>query len=175
MDLRTAIATPLLLLAACTTTAPAPPQPLPAPWSGPALASSEVPAVYLAEWRKAENRATCAAIAPGALGEGEGATPRRASFAGGWAVAYDRPGQRSAFGVAGTGSAASDPSYSGWEFSKEWADGSTAGYGLEGGSGPGYLAYLRIAGQECLYNVWSNISRGHLELLLENLRFVSTE
>jgi hypothetical protein len=136
------------------------------------LSSADVPPFYADEWRKAENRATCAAIAPAELGAGEGAIPRRANFAGGWAVAYDLPGKRSAFGVAGTGSKAAEPSYSEWEFSKEWSDGSTAGYGLEGGSGPGYLAYVRIRGQECLYNVWSNISREHLELLLESLRFV---
>ena len=52
------------------------------------------------------------------------------------------------------------------------ADGSTAGYGPEGGTGPAQLAYLRIAGQGCLYNVWSRLGRAHLEQLLGALRFV---
>jgi hypothetical protein len=79
---------------------------------------------------------------------------------------------RSAFGVAGTGVDAADPSYSEWPYSRVWNDGSSAGYGPEGGTGPNQLAYLRIAGQDCLYNVWSRLGRDHLEDLLENLRFV---
>ena len=135
-----------------------------------------MPAVYLAEWGKAENRATCALIAPSSLGEGAAATPRSAYFGGGWAVSYDMPGQpgvRSAFGVAGTGSAAADPSYDEWPFRRRWADGSSAGYGPEGGSGPNLLAYLRVSGQRCLYNVWSRLGRAHLEHLLDSLRFVA--
>lgn len=144
-----------------------------APWSGERLAAGSVPPVFLAEWRKAENRATCAPLAPASLGEGTGATPRAASFSGGWAVAYDRPGLRSAFGVAGTGSRASDQSYDDWPHRRAWADGSSAGYGPEGGTGPSQLAYLRIAGQDCLYNVWSRLGLAHLEYLLQNLRFVA--
>lgn len=159
--------------------APVPPPPpaapvLPAaPWSGERLAPGAVPAVYLSEWRKAENRAGCAPIAPASLGEGAGARPRAATFSGGWAVAYDRPGLRSAFGVAGTGSRASDPAYDEWPHRRAWADGSAAGYGPEGGTGANQLAYLRIQGQDCLYNVWSNLGRAHLEHLLDNLRFVA--
>lgn len=143
-----------------------------APWAGDPLAPAEVPAVYLAEWQQAENRATCALIAPSDLGAGQGATPRAATFSGGWAVAYDQPDLRSAFGVAGTGVNADGASYDEWPHSREWADGSTAGYGPEGGSGPNQLAYLRIAGQGCLYNVWSRVGVEHLEFLLEHLRFV---
>jgi hypothetical protein len=159
--------------------APAPISPPPAPaaaaapWSGERLAAGAVPAVYVAEWRKAENRATCGLIALASLGEGGGATSRAATFSGGWAVAYDRSGLRSAFGVAGTGSRAAEPSYDAWPHRRAWADGSSAGYGPEGGTGPSQLAYLRIAGQDCLYNVWSRLGRAHLEHLLENLRFVA--
>jgi hypothetical protein len=158
--------------------APLPPRPVPpamspAPWAGARLAADAVPAVFLAEWRKAENRATCAPIAPASLGEGAGASPRAATFSGGWAVAYDRPGLRSAFGVAGTGSRAADPAYDAWPHRRAWADGSGAGYGPEGGTGPNQLAYLRIQGQDCLYNVWSRLGRAHLEHLLDNLRFVT--
>ena len=144
----------------------------PAPWTGPSLQWSELPAVYQTQWQKADNRRTCAAIAPRSLGQGAGAAPRAATFSGGWAVAYDTPSIRSAFGVAGTGSKASDPAYSDWPYARRWSDGSSAEYGPEGGSGPNQLAYLRIAGQECLYNIWSRLSRQHLELLLDQLRFV---
>ncbi|HEU0301865.1 MAG TPA: hypothetical protein VFR37_20590 [Longimicrobium sp.] len=143
-----------------------------APWSGERLAAAAVPEAYVTEWRKAENRSACALIAPASLGEGEGARPRSATFSGGWAVAYDRSGLRSAFGIAGTGSRASDLAYDAWPHRRAWADGSSAGYGPEGGTGPNELAYLRIAGQDCLYNVWSRLGRAHLERLLESLRFV---
>ena len=154
---------------------PSPPLPAPAPWQSDGIAPSSVPAAYTEQWRRAENRSRCALLAPVDLGEGAGATPRPATFSGGWAVAYDAPGLRSAFGVAGTGSAAwGEEAEYGWPFSMEWSDGSRAGYGPEGGSGPNELAYLRIAGQECLYNVWSRLGRSHLEHLIEQLRFVDT-
>jgi hypothetical protein len=145
-----------------------------APWKGQRLGAGEVPTVYLTEWGKAENRSGCAPLAPAALGAGEGATARAASFAGGWGVAYDLPRQRNAFGIAGTGVLAADSSYSDWPFHLDWSDGSTAGYGPEGGTGPNQLAYLRIPGQACLYNVWSRLGREHLELLLSQLRFIET-
>jgi hypothetical protein len=144
----------------------------PAPWTAPSLRWSQLPASYRTEWQKAANRRTCAAIAPNSLGEGAAATARAATFSGGWAVAYDTPATRSAFGVAGTGSKASDPAYRDWPFVRRWADGSSAEYGPEGGSGDNQLAYLRIAGQECLYNVWSRLGRRHLEHLLDHMRFV---
>ncbi|WP_284352942.1 hypothetical protein [Roseisolibacter agri] len=130
-----------------------------------------MPAVYRAQWTRAANRATCALVAPRALGEGAGAIPRAATYSGGWAVAYDRPGQRGAFGVAGSGTTADGASYA-WPDTLRWADGSSAGYGLEGGTGPSHLAYLQIAGQGCLYNVWSRLGRAHLVALLSELRFV---
>ena len=145
----------------------------PPPWSLRPLSADEVPAVYVQQWRQAENRHSCALLAPAALGDGAGATPRAATFAGGWAVAYDQPGLRSAFGVAGTGVGASAPSYAGWPHSREWPDGSSVGYGPEGGTGPNQLAYLRIQGQNCLYNVWSRLGVRHLEFLLGQLRFVT--
>jgi hypothetical protein len=69
---------------------------------------------------------------------------------------------------------AADPSYSEWPHWLRWSDGSSAGYGPEGGTGPNQLAYLTIAGQQCLYNVWSRLGRTHLEQLLRTLRFVDT-
>ena len=145
-----------------------------APWRENPLSASDVPAVYLDAWREAENRARCALIAPDSLGRGEGAHVRRAQFAGGWGVAYDMPGLRSAFGVAGTGIADTSDTYDEWPHSRRWLDGSHAEYGPEGGGGPNQLAYLRIDGQKCLYNVWSKLGVDHLEFLLEHLRFVAT-
>ena len=174
----------VMITAACASTPPATteepqpqppaasPAPTPAPWNGPMLSSAAVPSAYVAEWRKAANRDSCALIAPADLGVGRTATARAATFSGGWAVAYDMPDVRSAFGIAGTGSRASDPSYDAWPHRIQFADGSTAGYGPEGGTGPNQLAYLRIAGQTCLYNVWSRFGRTHLETLLSDLRFV---
>jgi hypothetical protein len=56
-----------------------------------------------------------------------------------------------------------------------FADGSRVGYGPEGGTGPNWLAYVRIPGQDCLYNVWSRQGRAQLEQLLAQLRFVAIE
>lgn len=159
----------ILLLSAC---ASAPPESAP-PWRGQPLSRDAVPQVYVTQWEKAENRATCALVAPRGVGDaGANATPRAATFSGGWAVAYDLPGTRSAFGVAGAGVRAGEPSYSKWPYVQEWGDGSKAEYGPEGGEGPNQLAYVRIHGQDCLYNVWSRLGRDHLELLLRELRFV---
>jgi hypothetical protein len=142
-----------------------------APWRNAALASSQVPPVYYTVWNRAENRATCAPVAFASTGE-EQATPRAATFSGGWGVAYDLPRLRSAFGIAGAGVNASDSTYSAWPHNRSWADGSSVGYGPEGGTGPNQLAYLRIAGQECLYNVWSRLGNEHLESLIEAIRFI---
>ena len=78
----------------------------------------------------------------------------------------------SAFGIAGAGIEADDDDQYQWPYAIDWADGSHAGYGLEGGTGPGHLAYLRIQGQGCLYNVWSKHGEAHLVSLLESLRYV---
>jgi hypothetical protein len=88
-------------------------------------------------------------------------------------VAYDTRDVRSAFGVAGTGARATDDTYRDWPHTLRWSDGSTAGYGPEGGTGPNQLAYVRIAGQTCLYNVWSRLGVRHLEYLIDQLRFVA--
>ena len=159
----------LLLLAACATAPP----PNPPPWRSAPLRATDVPAVYAEQWRRAENRTTCAILAPGNLGEaGAGATPRAATFSGGWGVAYDLPNVRSAFGIAGAGVRVDSPSYADWPHTREWFDGSRAEYGPEGGTGPNQLAYVKVQGQDCLYNVWSRLGREHLEYLIGQLRFV---
>ena len=169
------LALTVLASAAPTKAAPA----LPAsPWQGnPSLAPGHVPPVVVAVWEKAPNRQTCALLAlgpdqtPDATRE---PPPRRANFYGGWAVAYDvPPAERSAWGVAGTGArVADDTSYEGWPNHRVWSDGSRLDYGPESSAGPKWLAYLTVAGQGCLYNVWSGRGRRHLETLVERLRFV---
>lgn len=144
-----------------------------APWSRDTLRPEQVPAEYMRAWSAAGNRSSCALIAPAAV-RVQGGRPRIAQFAGGWAVAYDTPEQRSAFGVAGTGTTPNATTFDAWPHRRRWADGSSAGWGPEGGTGPNQLAYLRIAGQECLYNVWSRLGEAHLRQLLLELRFVKT-
>jgi hypothetical protein len=149
--------------------------------------------IVLAQWAKAENRNACAAVALASDG-GRRGTARRANFSGGWAVAFDLPGLRSAYGVAGTGLLAADAESARTQAVRlraQWPlfralphlpRRSFAGYGQSGakpypadnpaGTGLHSLAYVRIAGQRCTYNVWSRISRAHLETLLDGLRLV---
>jgi hypothetical protein len=143
------------------------------PWkSDERLKPDEVPAVYLAEWGKADNAAGCAPLILFGAERETGISMRRANFHGGWAVAYDTPTQRSSFGMAGAGVLASGSTYN-FPYTINWSDGSFASYGLEGGSGPNYLAYLFVAGQKCLYNVWSARGKAHLESLLNSIRMVN--
>ena len=148
----------------------------------------------LAEWRKAANRESCAPLALASDG-GVLARDRRANFSSGWAVAFDSPTVRSVYGFAGTGLLPEDDTTGHADkvaaIRRQWPHGrspaglpagSFAGYGREGarayssanrqGRGQHSLAYLRIPGQACLYNVWSRVSRAHLEALLDSLRMV---
>ncbi|WP_422055442.1 hypothetical protein [Sphingomonas sp.] len=145
------------------------------------------------EWAKSDNRAKCAPVALTDDGGANG-VPRRANFSGGWGVAFDTPGVRSAYGVAGPGLIPIDfdPPYrqtrrlmQQWPEFKELSAlqaPSFAGYGLNGaepyradnpdGKGDHSAAYVRVHGQTCTYNVWSRISRAHLETLLDGLRLM---
>ena len=156
-------------------------------------------ATVLAEWRKAENRASCAPLAflpdPLTAARFPRGTVRRAYFGGGWAVAFDLPDERSAYGVAGVGLLPRDddaPAQKRRELARQWpyvrelaqpggqGRPGFAGYGMEGamayppgnpqGLGANSLAYVTVDGQTCLYNVWSRLGRSHLELLLDSLR-----
>lgn len=151
--------------------------------------------LVMGQWRKAANGGVCAPVSF-SQGAADG-TPRSAPFSGGWAVAWDRPGLRSAFGVAGTSilpSDAADAKEQRARLARQWPmfrelaalpRPSFAGYGVEGagdypaadpnGEGLNSLAYVRVAGQECDYNVWSRLGRAHLETLLDGLRLVAVE
>ena len=59
-----------------------------APWAGAPLSQADVPEVLAEQWKIAENRLWCSALAPADLGpQGTQAVPRAANFGGGWAVA----------------------------------------------------------------------------------------
>ena len=145
------------------------------PWlRRPAISGTQGDARVVArEWRRAENRSTCAPMSFNSIRFlTAGARPRAAFFSGGWGVAWDLPGRRSAFGIAGAGVEAEPGDITRWPNVIRWRGGSAAGYGLEGDTGPGYLAYVRVAGQRCLYNVWSSVSRRHLQVLIGQMRRV---
>lgn len=114
-------------------------------------------------------------------------------------MAFDRPELRSAYGVAGSGLLPDDRAgqeervarlEAQWPYIRRFGSGdklpagSVAGYGLEGAEpysaanpdarGQDSLAYIRIPGQACQYNIWSKLGRGHLEALLDHLRMVKT-
>lgn len=168
---------------------PAPgPEPTPPPL--PPLIGERV---ARAEWAKADNRDRCAPVAF-SDDAGGGGTARRANFAGGWAVAFDLPDLRSAYGVAGPGLIAADdarPMAQRERLAEQWPyfrdlsqlpQPAFAGYGLVGAEpyprgeadvrGPQSLAYVRIGGERCTYNVWSRLGRTHLESLIANLRML---
>lgn len=180
-----------IALAACAA-APAPPaatRPAPdaAPTADAPLATPVAADLIRAEWAKAENRKSCAPLAFGTDAD-VGATPRRANFSGGWAVAFDLAGRRSAYGLAGAGIGAmtAEALTAQWPYTLVPANlpaGSFAGYGIQGaapyaddnpnGIDVKSLAYVRVAGQDCLYNVWSDLGRAHLEDLLGSLRVLA--
>lgn len=141
-----------------------------------------------AEWMNADNKEICPPIAFADAGDADG-TERHAEFSGGWGVAFDLPGLRSAYGIAGTGlTDEPDMAKARTALASQWSlfrdivtlpQPAFAGYGQEGarayasdnpdGTGVNSLAYVRMAGAPCLYNVWSRLGRAHLELLLGSL------
>ncbi len=145
------------------------------------------------EWQKAKNRKACA---PLVFTDTAGAAinARPAEFSDGWAIAFDLPRMRSAYGVAGVGLLDTDRASAEekerqikaqWPYFRELPglpQPAYAGYGLEGaepypadtpnGERLDSLAYVRVGGQKCLYNVWSKLGRDHLEALLDSLRML---
>lgn len=136
------------------------------------MSSSNMPKTYQTQWQKADNRKTCAPLVLPlkAASHIKNASIRPASFHGGWGIAYDLPNQRSAYGIAGAGTVGSLEDVRRWSQYHVWDDGSGVGWGLEGDTGPGYLAYVYLNNQGCLYNVWSHVSETHLINMLNDLR-----
>ena len=160
-----------------------------AAWTALPLPRADVPAVFAEQWGVAENRLWCSALAPESLGpEGAEAVPRAANFGGGWAVAWDNPDGpgssasseycpdcgRSAFGIAGVHGLVEPDTAIRMPTVLEWSDGSKAGYAGEGfdPSNPKLLGEIAIAGQGCVYQVWSHLGAAHIEQLRTSLRFV---
>ena len=172
-----------------------PPPHLGDPPAGPPAPDPTARTVALEQWRKSADPKSCAPLALTSDGGAQG-TARRAEFSGGWGVAFDQPGLRSAYGFAGTGFLPEDLDEvaaqrarlaAQWPYFRELAQlpkPSFAGYGIEGakdypadkpdGRGENSIAYVRVAGQQCDYNVWSRLGRAHLEHLLEHLELLPT-
>ena len=158
----------------------------PPPWSAGKISSGAAYRVGLDEWLVAENKDQARLVLPADVALSADATPRRANFSGGWAVAWDQtsgPGVepsgafcetcgRGVAGVAGTGSPASREFSGPFINVVRWSDGSTVGYTGPRADSRQFLANLYVNGQGRLYQVWSYISQRHLEYLISQLRFV---
>ncbi|MFM6932511.1 MAG: hypothetical protein ACKOUT_09745 [Novosphingobium sp.] len=167
----------------------------PEPSATPTVPDPAAVALTLHEWRLSQSPKLCGPLAFKQTGD-TSARVRRAEFSGGWGVAYDTPTTRSAYGVAGPGVIGTDrfgPARQRARLARQWPlfreldqfpAPSFAGYGVEGasaypkdnldGRGLNSVAYLRVRGQTCTYNVWSRLGRAHLEFLLENLVLIDT-
>jgi hypothetical protein len=158
------------------------------PWSAPRMNAHEANPQILSAWERAENRDTCAPIATSTLGVAAGARARTSTLGGGWLVEFDRPGLpgvdrqgrecdtcgRSVVGIAGTtispdsllapDADALTPSYS---------DGSHAEVEFTDVDGEHVASVtFTIAGQGCVYEVWSLVGPEHLEQIVAGLRLV---
>jgi hypothetical protein len=160
-----------------------------APWAETHLSTDVVPASIVSAWQNADNRRSCAPIAPIALGAGEGANARVSDFDGGWAVEFDQRGMpgiarngepcercgRGVFGIAGTNMTPADlvsedspldvpePSF---------ADGSHITLEPPADGEPVAAATLTVFGQGCVYQVWSFLGEDHVRELVSGLRIV---
>lgn len=155
-----------------------------APWSEPPLTTHEVPPPILAAWERAENRDNCAPIAPRSFGAAEGARARASELEGGWAVEFDRRGMRGVmrdgtlceacgrgvFGLAGT---AMSPEEIAGEHSDtpapSFRDGSHAELEVSDSESIA-AATITVAGEGCVYQVWSFLGQDHVEELVRELR-----
>ncbi len=161
-----------------------------APWSEQPVPATDAPRPLLVAWAAADNREQCAPLAARSLGRGDGARARAGDLDGGWALEFDRRGApgiardgsvcercgRATFGIAGTamtpeelaelehGSEAPTPSF---------RDGSYAEVGAEEDGVA--AATITIAGQGCVYQVWSFLGREHVEELVRELRRVDVD
>jgi hypothetical protein len=154
-----------------------------APWRGPAVPRSQVPAEFLEVWQRATNRSTCGLLVPTVLGpEMEGALAKTSEVNdnAGWNIRYRKAG--AIVEVLGLFDRDARPEeQKPASFSKTWADGSVAQYGPDDPGGPlsGNLdpegsaneAVLLVTGQECGYRIYDTLGKTHLEKVFEGLRF----
>ena len=159
----------------------------PSPWSEEPMTRQDAPAVLLSAWSHAPNREACAPIAPRSLGEGAGARARAGELDGGWSLEFDRRGQRgigrdgqicercgrATFGVAGTAMTPeelADLEHGADAPPASFRDGSHAAVSPE--EDGVVAATITIAGQGCVYQVWSFLGQAHVEELVRELRRV---
>jgi hypothetical protein len=157
-----------------------------APWAAGRLESTSVPDALLTSWRDADNRSWCAPVAPAAI---EGAIARAGSVYGGWSVEFDQAGApgvrangaacprcgRAAFGVVGTAMAPEDAVDPDAEVAPAptFNDGSRAEIAAAAARGEAASATIVVAGQGCVYQVWSFLGEEHLRGLVGSLRLVA--
>lgn len=151
-----------------------------APWSEAPLELIHAPAPLLRAWAEAENRGWCAPLAPAAA---ESAHARTVPLDGGFGVVFDAPGQpgvtddgevcatcgTGSFGMAGTMMTPAELAEDTGTLDPSYADGSYASVVEDGGVAS---ATFTVAGQDCVYQVWSFQGEAHLRALLEGMRRV---
>jgi hypothetical protein len=157
-----------------------------APWAAERLETTAVPDALIASWRDAENRAWCAPVAPSAI---DGAIARAGEIYGGWSVEFDHAGSpgvrpngstcprcgRAAFGIVGTAMTpedAVDPDAV-VEPAPTFNDGSRAEIAAAASRSEAASATIVVAGQGCVYQVWSFLGEEHLRGLVDSLRLVA--
>ena len=150
------------------------------PWDEQPLGAEAVAEVAYEEWAESGSRDSCPMLFIADLGDADGATARRAANEGEMLVAWDLPdgpghnGDSSPCddcgrGVIGLGTFPRN-SFDG-PVAYTWSDGSEArirtgpySYGTE--------AFVRVAGFDCDYWMWSHLGQEHLEYLFSQLRRV---
>jgi hypothetical protein len=154
-----------------------------APWENAPLASHAAPSSLLRAWREADNRDWCPPLAPRDFADAH--SPRTAELEGGWSIEFDRPGMpgfspegmrcdecgRGAFGIAGTSMTVNDLIDDGTVMTSQFMDGSHASMET---STDGAAATILVAGELCVYQVWSLAGEDHLQQLVSALRRVET-
>ena len=158
----------------------------PAPWAEAPLATGEAPSQLVAAWSRADNRDWCAPLVPRSFGAADGARARLSEVEGGWAVEFDRRGMpgltregeecescgRGVFGVAGTSMTPEelvDVESDRAQPAPSFADGSHSA--IESSEGE-RVAAATVAGQGCVYQVWSFLGAEHVQELVRELRLV---
>jgi len=160
-----------------------------APWSATPLTGAEVPGAVLTAWADADNRASCAPIAPASMGAAHDADARVSAIVeGGWAVEFDRRGMpgmredgascarcgRGVFGVAGTSMSPDEVDGEG-EVGRaidSFADGSRVAIDAPEEGESVAAATITLRDQGCVYQVWSFLGEDHLRELVGGLRRV---